>query len=86
MIPTKEGFYWALWTSPALGTHEADDNTWPWSCWQVVEVYENFIGTPCEADKAEKFLVFVGGVRESQYLDNFQWGELVAMPEAIKRH
>jgi len=47
----------------------------PANDWQVVEVWENFLGQPCEADRAEKFGVSVPGVRESQWLENFKWGD-----------
>lgn len=78
MRPTKPGFYWALWLSPTPDTHEKDECSFPWPEWEVVHVWENYIGTPCEADQCEKFGVSVPGVRETQWLDNFQWGEKVA--------
>lgn len=71
-VPTKAGFYWARWMTAADGTHEGDELT-PSRDWEVVEVWENFVGTPCEADRTEKFGVSVPGVRESQWLHNFQW-------------
>jgi hypothetical protein len=74
--PTRPGFYWALWTSPAAGTHDAAELIFPAPSWEVVEVWANHIGTECEADKfygAPKFGVAVPGVRESQWLDNFRW-------------
>lgn len=70
--PTKPGFYWARWMTAAPGTHEGDELT-PAPDWEVVEVWENYIGDPCEADRAEKFGVSVTGVRESQWLQNFIW-------------
>jgi hypothetical protein len=72
----RPGFYWALWLTAANGTHEGDELT-PSHDWEVVEVWENFIGDRCEADAAEKFGVSVPGVRESQWLENFKWGERV---------
>lgn len=82
--PTRPGFYWAQWTDAAPGTYEGKDLT-PSEKWEVVEVWENFVGDPCEADECEKFGVFVPGVRETQWLDNFIWGERVemGMPKAI---
>lgn len=77
--PTKPGFYWALWTVAEPGTHEGDELT-PAKDWEVVQVWENHIGTECEADKEqgiEKFRVSVPGVRESQTLDCFLWGKAV---------
>jgi hypothetical protein len=74
MTPTKPGFYWALWLTHAKGTHEGEELT-PAHDWEVVEVWENFSGEPCEADHAEKFGVSVPGVRESQWLENFKWGK-----------
>ena len=73
MKPTKPGFYWALWLKASKGTHEGDQLT-PANDWEIVEVWENFAGDPCEADACEKFGVSVPGVRESQWLDNFKWG------------
>ena len=70
--PTKPGFYWALWQTAAPGTHEGDELT-PAQDWEVVEVWENFLGEPCEADKDEKWAVAVTGVRETQWLHNFLW-------------
>jgi hypothetical protein len=72
--PTRPGFYWARWLKAARGTHEGDQLT-PSDKWEIVEVWENFIGEPCEADASEKFGVSVPGVRESQWLDNFAWGQ-----------
>src|SRR5690348_7038201 len=72
--PTRPGFYWARWLTPAEGTHEGEELT-PAQEWEIVQVEENFIGEPCEADRCEKFLVAVPGVRETQWLDNFEWGE-----------
>lgn len=71
--PTKPGFYWALWLKAAPGTHEGDALT-PQEDWEVVEVWDNFLGDACEADACEKFGVSVPGVRETQWLDNFKWG------------
>lgn len=73
IAPTKPGFYWARWMTPAKGTHEADEVKWPLTHWEIVEVWENFVGEGCEADATEKFAVSVTGVRESQRLKNFQW-------------
>jgi hypothetical protein len=70
--PTKAGFYWARWMTAAEGTHEGDELT-PAHNWEVVEVWENVIGDPCEADRCEKFAVAVPGVREAQWLENFRW-------------
>ena len=77
--PTNPGFYWALWLTSEPGTFYGDDLT-PATDWEVVEVWENHIGTECEADKErgiEKFRVSVPGVRESQTLANFKWGKAV---------
>ena len=75
IIPTKPGFYWARWMTATKDTFEGDILT-PAPNWEVMDVWENVIGTPCDADKEagiEKFRVSVPGVRESQVLDNFQW-------------
>jgi hypothetical protein len=73
--PTKPGYYWARWTVAAVGTHEGDQLT-PSRNWELVEVWQNHIGE----DDEEKFGVSVHGVRESQWLDCFLWGEFVADP------
>jgi hypothetical protein len=71
--PTQPGYYWAKMTSLAEGA--AEDNLDPSGNWEVVEVWENFIGPTCEADEDEKFGVSVPGMRETQWLENFQWGQ-----------
>jgi hypothetical protein len=73
-MPTKPGFYWALWLTAAPNTPEGDELT-PAQEWEVVEVWENFIGEPCEADRCEKWGVSVTGVSTAQWLKNFQWGD-----------
>ncbi len=78
-VPTRPGFYWARWQKAAPGTHEGDELT-PSQDWEVVEVWVNHIGPECEADKEngiEKFGVSVPGVQQSQWLENFRWGERV---------
>lgn len=70
--PTKPGFYWARWMTAAPGTHEGEELV-PAQDWEVVEVWENYISDPCEADRVEKFGVAVTGVRETQWLHNFIW-------------
>lgn len=86
MQPTKPGFYWALWTVAEPHTHEGHKLKLPQD-WEVVEVWENYIGEKCEADElagCEKFMVSVPGVRESQSLDCFIWGEgPLAQPKRI---
>jgi hypothetical protein len=72
-VPNKPGFYWALWLTAAQNTHEGGELT-PALDWEVVEVWTNLAGEPCEADAAEKFGVSVTGVREAQWLENFKWG------------
>lgn len=74
--PTKPGYYWALWTASARGTYEGDQLT-PSPNWEIVEVWENYIG---DAVDDEKFGVAVHGVRESQWLENFIWGDFMANP------
>jgi hypothetical protein len=71
-VPTKAGFYWARWVKAAQSTHEGDQLT-PSRNWEVVEVWENFLGDATEVDQSEKWGVSVPGVRESQWVDCFQW-------------
>ena len=76
--PNKPGFYWALWLTAATGTHEGDQLT-PAQEWEVVEVWANYGSKPCEADLdvAPEFGVAVTGVRETQWLENFKWGDRI---------
>lgn len=79
--PTRPGYYWAIWTVAEDGTFEGDEQT-PAACWCIVEVNHNSGDwvDPCEAEieDGEIFSVAVPGVRETQWLDNFIWGEFVA--------
>lgn len=72
--PTKPGFYWALWISPAPGTFEADDLVFPAPTWEVVEVWVNYLGDDEDDEDTPKYGVSVTGVRETQWLENFKWG------------
>lgn len=70
-IPKKPGFYWAKWRIAEDGTHEADLMELSVNDWEVVDVYEN-----CNDETSPEYLrVQVSGVRESQSLENFIWGE-----------
>lgn len=60
----------------AKGTVDAHQLT-PAMDWEIVHVWENFIGQTCEADKTEKFGVNVHGVEQPQWLENFKWGSEV---------
>lgn len=75
-IPTKPGYYWAKWTAAADGTHEGDELT-EYPTWCIVEVWYNSL-PPHDADDDEAFGVSVPGVRESQWLDCFLWGDFIA--------
>lgn len=70
--PTKPGFYWGRWHTPAPGT--ADDGE---MCdgmeWGVHFVWGGF-------SLDEYYRVFVPGVAASQPLDAFEWGEEVPRP------
>jgi hypothetical protein len=68
--PTKPGFYWALWLKASPGTHNGDELT-PALDWEVVEVWLNHI----RDDEEEKFGVSVPGVQETQWPEDFEWGE-----------
>lgn len=73
--PSAPGFYWARWMKASPGMHEGEELA-PALEWEIVEVWENHIGTECEADKEhgiEKFGVSVCGVRETQWLKDFIW-------------
>lgn len=75
LIPAHPGYYWARWLTPAAATHEADQVQWPWTTWEVVQVNDNNVDDPAD----DEFLsVSVPGVRETQWRENFQWGQFVA--------
>lgn len=81
-VPTKPGFYWALWTSAAEKTHEGKELKLPVhnNDWGIVEVFQNHIGP----ENDESLAVFVGGVREAQWLENFTWGPGVQRPDLAR--
>lgn len=79
--PAREGHFWAK-----LKLHENDDMNSP--DWEVVQVFENMAGDPCEADieaGAEKWLASVPGIQDSQPLDAFVWGPPVHKPVELGR-
>lgn len=77
--PIKPGFYWALWMTATNETLEGDQLT-PAVDWEVVEVWQNHINEPDD----ETFAVSVTGVRETQWLGNFQWGPGVQRPDLAR--
>ncbi len=81
MTPTKPGYYWALWIKAVKDTAEDSLS----NEWEIVEVWENFIGEPCEADADIKFAVSVHGVQQTQWLDCFRWGNPVLSKLDIER-
>lgn len=68
MRPTKAGYYWALWTVAEEGTFEGNELA-PALHYEIVEVWQN--------DDENGLRVSIPGVRESQTLDCFFWGEFV---------
>ena len=75
LIPAIPGYYWARWLTPAEGTHEANEVSWPFVNWEIVQVNDNNV----EDQKDDAYLsVSVPGVRETQGRENFQWGQFVA--------
>jgi hypothetical protein len=73
--PIGEGYYWARWISAAPGTREGDELT-PSNQWSIVEVWQNYL-PPDEGD-GEFLAVSVTGVETTQWLENFEWGQLIA--------
>jgi hypothetical protein len=71
MRPEKPGWWWAIWKSKAEGTADPDDEPGPNP--EIVEVIENCID---ETDP-EYLGVFVGGVGNMQFLENFEWLRMV---------
>lgn len=71
-FPNKEGWYWAKWLRPSSSTHEKEEMSFPLD-WEIVEVWMNHF----RDDPHEKFAVSVPGVRESQWPEDFKWGERI---------
>ena len=79
--PTKPGFYWAIWIKASPKTHEGDQFTLPEpDGWGIVYVFQNHIGP----ENHESLGVFVPGVRETQWLNNFVWGPGVQKPDLAR--
>lgn len=70
--PSKEGWYWAKWLRPSPTTHEKEEMAFPLD-WEIVEVWMNHF----RDDSHEKFAVSVPGVRETQWPEDFEWGERI---------
>lgn len=75
LIPAHPGYYWAKWLNAADGTHEADLVTWPAFRWEIVQDNDNNVEDPADD---EHLSVSVPGVRETQWRENFAWGQFVA--------
>lgn len=84
MKPTKPGYYWALWIKEAKGTKGAGDDVMSGE-WEIVEVWENFIGDTCPADEDIKWCVNVHGVEQTQWVESFKWGNPVPGRLEIER-
>lgn len=82
LIPARPGYYWALWTKAADGTHEGDDLT-PAVTWEIVQVNDNNVDDP---EDDEYLSVSVPGVRETQWRENFSWGARVCGLEKREPH
>lgn len=80
-MPGREGHWWAklrLHDNPDLRSVN----------WEVVQVFENMSGDPCEADVERgylKWMVSVPGIEGGQPLDAFVWGPPVHLPEELAR-
>lgn len=79
-IPMKPGYYWAKWRIASDGTHEGEHLT-PSDTWEIVQVNDNNVDDPADD---EYLSVSVPGVRETQWRDDFVWGEFVA-PLRVQR-
>lgn len=79
--PEREGHWWAklrLHDNPDLRSVD----------WEVVQVFENMSGDPCEADVERgylKWMASVPGIEGGQPLDAFVWGPPVHRPEELRR-
>lgn len=71
MTPNKPGYYWAKWKIATDETHEGKELT-PSNSWEVVHVWAN-CANPQDCD--EPYGVSVPGVRETQWPDQFFWGQ-----------
>lgn len=70
--PTRPGFYWGRWHTPAPGTVDIDDICGG-TIWEVHEVW-------CADLYGRSLRVSVPGDDASQPLDAFEWGEEVPRP------
>jgi hypothetical protein len=68
-----------MWMTATPKTHEGDQLTLP-EDWGIVEVWQNHIGP----ENGESLAVFVPGVRETQWLENFCWGPMVQKPDLAR--
>ena len=80
-MPEKPGYYWAKWKIAADGTHEAEHLT-PAKEFEIVQVNANCSDwktmKPNRAEYDERLSVAVPGVRETQWPQDFVWGDFVA--------
>lgn len=67
IIPTREGWYWAVLVYPA---RQPSGESWASTEWEIVHVIDNN-GAP---GSGEEFMVAVGGIGPWQPLDAFVWG------------
>ena len=74
--PRKPGYYWAQWRVAADGTHEGDQLV-PGG-WEIVQVNANHVHWQGDPEEDESLSVSVPGVRETQWRDDFWWGEFVS--------
>ena len=84
-IPLTPGYYWAKWKIASPETHEGHLLT-PSEQWEIVQVNINHVNwedNPREDDEA--LSVLIPGVRETQWRDQFYWGEKVANSDTTLR-
>lgn len=76
-MPMIPGYYWAKWRIATDETHEGDELT-PSNTWEVVAVNANVIDWDDDPTELEALSVAITGVRETQWRDQFIWGQFIA--------
>lgn len=81
MVPkfNREGFWWAKWLKASPGTDDDGECCDGGTHFEPVEVFANCT----DPDSDEPWRVAVMGVRKSQSVENFEWGEPITPPESV---
>lgn len=77
-IPTKPGYYWALWTVAQSGTFEGDEQT-PSRTWEIVQVNVNQVDWDYDPQEEETLSVSIPGY-ERRNGETTSFGEPLSQP------